>query len=144
MNNKNDIRTLTERFFQGETTLAEEQLLYQLYQCEDIPHDLRPYRQMFLDMQAIAAEPTAKVRPLRNTHIRCWLVAASLALVIGFCTFFLFHQQQQEDCVAYIYGQKTTDINVIMAEMKYSAETMTTDPQHDVVESQLNEMFNIE
>lgn len=144
MNNKNDIRTLTERFFQGETSLAEEQQLYQLYQCEDIPHDLQPYRQIFLDMQAIATEPTAKVQPLRNTHIRRWLVAASLALAIGFSFFFLFYQQQQEDCVAYIYGQKTTDINVIMAEMRHSAETMTTDPQHDVVESQLNEMFNIE
>lgn len=144
MNNKNDIRTLTERFFQGETTLAEEQQLYQLYQCEDIPQDLLPYRQMFLDMQAIATEPTAKVQPLRYTHIRRWLVAASLALAIGFTTILLFRQHQQEECVAYIYGKKTTDINVIMAEMRHSAETMTTDPQHDVVESQLNEMFNIE
>lgn len=144
MNNKNDIRTLTERFFQGETTLAEEQLLYQLYQREDISLDLQPYRQMFLDMQTITAEPTAKVQPLRNTHIRRWLVAASLALVIGFSTFFLFHQQRQDECVAYIYGQKTTDFNIIMAEMKHSAEAMTTDAQHDVVESQLNEMFNIE
>ena len=30
MNNQNHIRTLTERFFQGETTLDEEQQLYQL------------------------------------------------------------------------------------------------------------------
>ena len=144
MNNKNDIRTLTERFFLGETTLAEEQQLYQLYQREEIPQDLQPYRQMFLDMQAIAPDTVAEVRPLRSTHIRRWLVAASLALVIGFSIFFLFHHQQHEECVAYIYGQKTTDINVIMAEMKHSAEAMTTDAQHDIVESQLNEMFNIE
>ena len=144
MNNQNHIRTLTERFFQGETTLAEEQQLYQLYQCEDIPQDLLPYRQMFLDLQAIGSETTAKVQPIRSHRIIRWMIAASLALIVGFTTILLFRQHQQEECVAYIYGKKTTDINVIMAEMKHSAETMATDPQHDIVESQLNEMFKIE
>ena len=126
MNHQNNIRTLTERFFLGETTLAEEQQLYQLYQREDIPQDLLPYRQMFLDLQAIGPETTAKVQPIRSHRIVRWMIAASLALIVGFTTILLFRQHQQEECVAYIYGKKTTDTH------------------HDIVESQLNEMFNIE
>ena len=45
MNSKHDIRILTERFFNGETTIEEEKALYRLYQGDDVPQDLLVYRE---------------------------------------------------------------------------------------------------
>ena len=46
-----EIRMLTKRFFDGETTLAEERRLYELYRSEEsLPADLKPLREMMLDM----------------------------------------------------------------------------------------------
>ncbi len=147
MNNKDDIRILTERFFQGETTLSEEQQLYQLYQRNDVPEDLQPYRAMFLDLQSIGLEagetPVAPVRPLRRHALR-WLIAATMVMAVGLATILKFNSRQQDECVAYFYGHKTTDRNVVMAEIQLSAETMTVGAQHNDVESLLNEMFNME
>ena len=49
--NELEIRTLTERFFNGETTLAEERRLYQLYsEAETLPADLEELREMMADL----------------------------------------------------------------------------------------------
>ena len=46
-----EIRMLTKRFFDGETTLKEERRLYELYRSEEsLPADLKPLREMMLDM----------------------------------------------------------------------------------------------
>lgn len=72
------------------------------------------------------------------------LCAASVVLAIGLTAYFLFNHLEQDECVVFIYGQRTTDVDVVMKEMKLSAETMTGDTQEDEVESLLNEMFTIE
>ena len=46
MRNDLKIRTLTERFFDGETSLAEEQELYRLYREGDVPEDLLQYKEL--------------------------------------------------------------------------------------------------
>ena len=138
-----DIRTLTERFFQGDTTLEEERLLYQLYQRSDVPQDLLHYRDLFLDMAAM--ELPVKTIPLQDRRFsRRWLMAASVALVIGLGSILLFQQSQQDECVAYIYGKKTTDPTVVMSELHRSITSMKADEQPEDVESLLHEMFNIE
>ena len=50
-----EIRTLTERFFDGKTTLAEERRLYQLYsEAESLPADLALLREMMLDLETLS------------------------------------------------------------------------------------------
>lgn len=71
-------------------------------------------------------------------------IAAVLVLAVGLTAILWFYRQQEDECVAYIYGRKTTDRNVVMQEMLQSAETMTAGAEHDDVERQLNEMFNME
>ena len=71
-------------------------------------------------------------------------IAAVLVLAVGLTAILWFYRQQEDECVAYIYGRKTTDRNVVMQEMLQSAETMTAGTEHDDVERQLNEMFNME
>ena len=143
MRAKHDIRTLTNRFFQGETTLGEERLLYQLYRRNDVPQDLLPYRDIFLDMAAM--ELAAKTIPLQKHRFsRRWLMAASVVLALGLGSILLFQRSQQDECVAYIYGKKTTDPAVVMGELERSIISMKADEQQDNVESLLNEMFNME
>ena len=48
-----EIRELTDRFFEGTTTLEEERRLYDFFRQKDIPQDLEPYKDMFLDFSAL-------------------------------------------------------------------------------------------
>ena len=74
MTNELEIRTLTTRFFNGETSLDEERRLYELYQsAEELPADLLELREMMLDLgilskqkptqQRIAQKPTLNPSP---------------------------------------------------------------------------------
>jgi hypothetical protein len=149
MNNKDDIRMLTERFFYGDTTIEEERELYRLYQGHDVPQDLQAYREMMLDLAAIGAEEysimdkqeTIDIPIWRRPFFR-WIAAAVVALlVIGGATT-LFMHNSEEECVAYIYGQKVTDHNVVMNELSQTAMSMANSRGDDDVAQQLDEMFN--
>ena len=140
MKNSMQLRTLTERFFQGETTLAEEHQLYQLYQKAGLPQDLLPYRQMFLDMAALAPAQ-AEVKPLRRRAAVRWMVAASLLAVVMTGGLWLIDRQSQDECVAYIYGHKTTAHQVVMSEIRQAAHGIVDDEMQVDVAAQLDEMF---
>lgn len=154
MENELRIRTLTERFFEGETTLAEEHELYEYYRSDEVPADLLSLRSMFLGLEAMELKqekPEQKEVPLqlketnsvttrRKPIIWRWITAAAAVLVLLIGGASLFWNQQNE-CVAYIYGEKCTDQDVIMQELERNIGTMT-EGQNDI-ESQLNEMFNI-
>ena len=148
MNNLLKIRTLTEKFFDGDTTPAEEQELYDFYQQDNIPEDLRPNRELFRDLAALttlsptrnAEEPVATVRSLEPRRRRWWAVAAAVAalLIVGGTA--LYHYQSENECVAYIYGERVTDRDVVLGEMQKTMTAMTADGS-DVVEEQLKALF---
>ena len=149
MNNKDDIRILTERFFNGETTIEEERQLYRLYQGDDVPQDLQAYREMMLDMAAIGTEectatvkPEATVIPIWRRPLVRWIGAAVVALVVIGGATSLFMHNSEEECVAYIYGHRVTDQNVVMNELSQTAMSMASSRGDDDVARQLNEMFN--
>ena len=47
-----------------------------------------------------------------------------------------------EECVAYVYGEKTTDRETVMAEMKRSIGEIAEDNPQDNIEQQLNDLFS--
>ena len=148
MNNKDDIRILTERFFNGDTTIEEEKRLYRLYQGDDVPQDLQVYREMMLDMAAIGVEectatvePEAIVIPIWKRPLFRWIAAVVALVVIGGGAT-LFMHNSEEECVAYIYGEKVTDHNVVMNELSQTAMSMANSCGDDDVAQQLDEMFN--
>jgi hypothetical protein len=146
MDNLLKIRTLTERFFEGDTTLAEEQQLYRYYSqpASVLPADLAPYRELFLDLAAVGA---ASAIPPAASHRRWrpWAAAAvALLLVADGAAVWLNNSRtddRHEDYVAYIYGERTTDRTVVMAEMQKTMTAMATDGS-DSVEEQLKSMFS--
>lgn len=157
MNNELKIRTLIDRFFDGQTTLSEEQQLYAFFSQEPaaLPEDLRPQRQLFLDLQAVAlpphdavvAQPTV-AQPRRRGLSRRWLVAAALAVLVAGGALLLFRSTEpaaaDEELVAIVYGERTTDRSVVISEMQKTMTAMTADAGTDVVEQQLKAMFSNE
>ena len=138
MNDILRIRTLTDKFFDGDTTPVEEQELYDFYQQDNIPEDLRPNQELFRDLAALATlSPTAGQSQPRR---RWWMAAAAVIvlLIVGGTT--LYHYQRENECVAYIYGKRVTDRDVVLGEMQKTMTAMTADGS-DVVEEQLKAMF---
>jgi len=157
-NNMLRIRTLTDKFFDGGTTPEEELELYDFYRQDDIPEDLRSNCELFRDLAALGTLPPSPIHhqlstiryppstinhQLSTNRHRWWLsiAAAVLLLIVGGTT--LYHYQHEDECVAYIYGERVTDRDVVLSEMQKTMTAMTADGS-DVVEEQLKAMFGNE
>ena len=141
------IRTLTDRFFDGKTTVEEEHELYDYYRREQaLPADLAQLRQLFLDFAAVqfSDEQAEQQAPIPRRWLR-WAVAACAALLIaaGTAVWLNNGRQGEEECVAYIYGKRTTDRDVVLSEMQKTMAVVTDDGT-DEVEEQLKMMFGNE
>lgn len=139
------IRTLTDRFFDGMTTLEEEQELYDYYRREQaLPADLAQLRQLFLDFAAVqfGDEQALNVNVNKPRRWLRWAVAASAALLIaaGAAVWLNSGRQGDDECVAYIYGERTTDRDVVLGEMQKTMAAVAADGS-DEVEKQLKMMF---
>jgi len=136
MNNLLRIRTLTEKFFDGDTTPKEERELYDFYRQDDIPKDLRSNRELFRDLAVLTTlSPTASQR-----RRRWWTAAAAVAALLTAGAATLYQYQREDECVAYIYGERVTDRDVVLREMQKTMTAMSADGS-DVVEEQLKAMF---
>ena len=149
MNNLLRIRTLTDKFFEGDTTPEEEQELYDFYRQDDIPEDLRSNSELFRDLAALGSlAPSTVHHPLSTVHHplstvhhrRWWLAAAAVALLLIVGGTALYHYQREDECVAYIYGERVTNRDVVLSEMQKTMAALTADGS-DVVEEQLKAMF---
>jgi hypothetical protein len=142
MNNLLRIRTLTDKFFEGDTTPEEEQELYDFYRQDDIPEDLRSNCELFRDLAALGSlAPSTVHHPLSTVHHRrWWLAAAAVALLLIVGGTALYHYQREDECVAYIYGERVTNRDVVLSEMQKTMAALTADGS-DVVEEQLKAMF---
>lgn len=137
------IRTLTDRFFDGTTTLEEEQELYDYYRREQpLPADLAQQRQLFLDFAAVRFADEQAVNVNNPRRWLRWAVAACAALLIvaGAAVWLNSGQQGDDECVAYIYGERTTDRDVVLGEMQKTMAAVADDGS-DEVEEQLKMMF---
>ena len=137
------IRTLTDRFFDGKTTLEEEQELYDYYRREQaLPADLAQLRQLFLDFAAVQFTDEQAVNVNKPRRWLRWAVAACAALLVaaGAAVWLNNGRQGDDECVAYIYGERTTDRDVVLGEMQKTMAAVADDGS-DEVEEQLKMMF---
>ncbi len=105
--NEQKIQELLQRYFDGETTLAEERELQRFFAGEDIPESLKVYQPMFaFFVEEKAVEPPIS-KPGRRTIRLNWTivtgVAASIAILflIG-----LPKTLRQEGYAYYVDGQR--------------------------------------
>lgn len=125
--NDSTARRLTEKFFDGATTLREEQQLYRYYASGDVADDLMCHRQMFRDYRAMQqVVPKAAVRPLSWRTIAA--AAAALLLLIGSLGGYRWHEDQLLAATyggSYIImnGQRIDDLRRISHEIEATLAT---------------------
>ena len=175
-----EIRTLTERFFDGLTTLAEERRLYELYgEAEGLPADLLPLREMMLDLQRLdtsrptlsrptLSRPTPLPLPVREGSDYSFQqyghstplphregqgggsakggsalllsLAASLLLLFTLGSMWYGYERQNQ-CVAYVYGERVTDPSIVLQEMQTALASIDADEATATMEQQMKELF---
>lgn len=108
------IDELLEKYFRGETTLAEEKELKQYFAGRHIATGHEPYRALFgvfeQELSAKAINPLKKVLPRQQTVKRIWIktfaysgIAAAILLAIW------VQRPQEQETYAVISGNKIED-----------------------------------
>lgn len=116
------IRPLLDRYFEGETTLEEEQQLRTWFHSEDLPADLLPFRPLFLHFEKEQTEGLSsdfekrlleKLDPKPETPVRrlfpmVWRVAAAvlMAFTAGYLGYMLPQWQQSQPVAGQIDWEK--------------------------------------
>ena len=123
------IRQLIERFLDGKTTNAEEQMLYDYFAGDDIAPEFAKYREMFQWYSDGMPEIKSKerIRPIW----RIIALAASVLLLVGIGICIYRYQQQRQEYALYEgsyiirNGVKITEISKILPELKATEQTVT-------------------
>lgn len=120
MNDKKAIQ-LTDRFFEGDTTLREEQELYAYFLSDKVCPKLMPLRQMILDMSQL--QPHATKQKARVVSINGWrrwrpvAIAASVLMVVGI-TATVWMANGGNDYEMMAYGQRQDNREAVMREVE--------------------------
>lgn len=108
MNNIKHIQHLLSRFFDGQTTIKEEQVLFRFFsQARTLPHELQPYAEFFRDMGALA--PAPRRSRSRVLWVRVALTAAA-SIALLFCVMWGYHQHEDR-MLARVYGGSYMIVN---------------------------------
>ena len=94
--NDTNIRQLMERFLNAETTLEEEQTLYEYFQGEDVADDLKPYREAFQGFAAVSGME----KPMPQKQTPAWVIVlrtvTSMAAIFLVGLFFFINGEAPE------------------------------------------------
>jgi hypothetical protein len=121
---RRDIKVLLELYFEGQTTLQQEDELSDYFlTCEDIPAEWLPYRAIFTAFAA-AKEVTTTVEPNVQKPRHSWRViwgavaslSAAACLALGIFLWSAETQRGTTDLVCYVDGEQITDNDMARAE----------------------------
>jgi hypothetical protein len=143
MTDKKQIQEWLNCFMAGTATEMEEQQLADYFcSATDVPEEWLPYAIMFRGFwQQTLGKGAAKTVTMRR-----WIAAAAAVVLLIAGGTMVWQQQvsqSEDECVAYIYGERTTDRDIVLCEMQKTMTVVTYDGS-DVVEEQLKGMFGIE
>ena len=131
--NKKHIENLIEKYFEGLTSLKEEQFLRDYFQQENLPVEWEIYRPVF---QFFTSEREQK-QPKRIPLFRWISIAAAACLLMFFgLQFFKTSHNFPETSIAYIDGKKYTDLERIHMEALQSLENLS-EGNADIYSSQV-------
>lgn len=140
---EDEIKRLTERFFEGETTLDEEKVLYAYYSQTNIASELAEYTEVMRGFGSLPIREEKRQRSgMFKSIYRRIAIAASIIILIGVGTLILQKTSTpDEECVAYIYGKKSTDRAMISQELRRSMNEICEMTAEDDIKSQLQDLF---
>lgn len=98
------IENLLEKYFEGETGIAEEKELQDYFSSPNVAQHLEQYKPMFGYFSIAREQQFEQNVPLRSKKrkVVAWLsVAASIVVLVGVGTFAYFNQTQSQDLGTY-------------------------------------------
>ena len=84
----------------------------------------------------------SRARLIVRKRLIALFAAACLIIGVSMMTIHLMKVENNDECVAYVYGKKYTDQQTVLAEMKRSMGEITEDNTQNEVEQQLNDLFS--
>lgn len=152
MKDYNDIKHLVDRFFEGETSLDEEQKLYAFYSSHpQLPEELESYRDMFAGFDAISFEnvPTQSFEenPTQSCgkktpqphHRRLLYVLSGIAATLLLCIGIFVAVDVHKDTVLgnnyggsymIVNGERIDDLSLIQPEIEKALSQAENIEQH--------------
>jgi cell division septal protein FtsQ len=123
---KTDVKSLVEAYFDGLTSLKEEQFLRDYFREDDLPETLKAYQPIFryLTAERVAVHRRTRLLPLRR-NVRTWSAVAAAVLLLCFALPFAIRTHNAasaEISQVYINGKKHTNIELIRSEALKSLE----------------------
>lgn len=102
------IENLIEKYFEGETTIAEEKELQTYFSSEDVAQHLDQYKAMFGYFASAKEQKFEQKIPfLAKKRNLAWLsIAASIVVLLGMFTFYNYNMSQNQDLGTYDDPQK--------------------------------------
>src|SRR5690554_2090000 len=136
---KEKIETILAKYYEGETSLAEERELRELLlQVSGFQEE----KQFFLGLEVLKAiKPSEKPIPQAKGQLNLWLkIAAVITLFLGLSWLFVDHQSKKEEALA--YAQVMEAFSLIQENLKKG--TTSLEAMQDMrYLNKANEIFNI-
>lgn len=98
----NKIEDILEKYFQGETSIAEEKELKDYFSSPNVAQHLEQYKPMFGYFSHVKEQKSTQEIPLKtNKQNVAWLsIAASAVVLLGIGTYFYVSEKNTVDTVA--------------------------------------------
>ena len=115
ISNQAELEQLIDRYFDGETSIQEEQILREA--LADCPWSSEAIDEARFTMGYFVAHRQEAQRASKRNYRRQLIgIAASIAIILAVGGYALWHQQQPSDvCIAYVNGNVVEDNNKVMA-----------------------------
>ena len=116
ISNQAELEQLIERYFDGETSVKEEQMLRET--LADCPWSSEAIDEARFTMGYFAARCQEKERIARKTHRRQLIgIAASIAIILAIGIPAMYHSwfAPRNECIAYVDGKIIDNDDVVMA-----------------------------
>ena len=96
------IENILEKYFQGETTIAEENQLKEYFSSSNVAQHLEQYKPMFGYFSQVKQQKTMQEIPLQTKKLNvAWLsIAASAVVLLGIGTFYYVSEETATPVVA--------------------------------------------
>lgn len=125
------IEILLEKYFEGETSIAEENELKVYFSSQDVAQHLEHYRAMFGYFSSAKEQKFEQQIPLKSKRQKvAWLsVAASIVILLGMFTFYNLNLNHNEDLGTYDDPQKAFEetqkaLNLLSKNVNVGVESM--------------------
>ena len=135
------IENILEKYFEGQTSLKEEEMLRNYFQEKDIPEHLQKYIPLFrffTEERKGKNIEKQKFNLKRTVIFRIGVgVAASVILFISVRSFFIIENQLPSESTVYVNGIKYTDIQMINIQTLDALDNIT-EQNGDLISSQID------